>query len=336
MRRITLLAAVFVLAVLPWPAGRASAVRADEDAFALAVLRRDGVVIPFAYFSRSRGFLERGGRWMNDWPLAGKDFDVPLQLSDVPEGWWPFGQPIVSWTAWPSRGGKTEVQSQAPVAVVTHCQLGVGIRTSYRSAEPAPPETAQPYPKDGLATSGSVTVEHPAIVDVSSPEWKAAAAEVQREVTYLEDGQIKLATMAGLGSHPSERDRTATAFVPETIVRVTPRALYFEGVKTYSPRVPLIGRGDAQVPNRCNNLTYSAGWVLFPNEGKPKVEAAARITDCNRDGLVYSLPLGLIPRENAVLYVVQVSGWDYEHYEVLEVRGDRVKSLFSVPGGWCR
>jgi hypothetical protein len=334
---ITLLGVVFVLGALPGPPGPTLGAAAD-DSFALAVLRRDGVILPFAYYdSRRGGLLESGGRWLNPWPLTGKEFEIPLQLSDIPGGWWPREREVRSWTAWPLQGAKTEIQARAPQAVVAHCQLGLGLRTSYTPVEPPPPEAMQPYPKDGLATSGPVTVERPVLLEPSSPEWKAVAEQVQGEVGALEEGVIKVVSFSLRWSHPaSRRERVAAAFVPETIVRVTPRALYFEGVKTYPPLPGLVARGETEVPDRCNILTYAAGWVLLSADGHPKVQASADVTDCNRVGMVYSLPLGLIPRENAVLSVVQVSGWGYERYEVLEVRGDRVKSVFAVPGGWCR
>lgn len=342
-KTITLLVAVLLLAALPWPPG--PAIGAEEGSFSLAVLRRDGIILPFAYHDARRGgLLQPGGRWLNPWPVAGKEIEIPLQLSDIPKGWWPRDREIASWTVWPLQGAKSEVQVRGPEAVVAQCQLALGLRTSYQPSEPAPPEAMQPYPKDGLATSGPVRVVRPALLDTSSPEWKAVAEAVQREVTDLEEGVIKNAAFAswkyGAGqlAHPSSRrDREATAFTVETIVRVTPRALYFEGVKSYPPSTALVPRGDTQVPNRCDVLTYAAGWVLIAKDGQPKVQASAAVTDCNREGMVYSLPLGLIPRDDdAVLSVVQVSGWGYERYEVLEVRGDRVKSVFAVPGGWCR
>lgn len=334
-RLITLLGAVLVLVALPWPPG--PALGAEEDSFALAVLRRDGIVLPFAYYdARPGGLLSKGGRWLNPWPVTGKEFEIPLQLSDVPRDWWPRERPIASWTAWTAQGARSEIESRSPQAVVAHCQMGIGIRTSYQPPEPPPPEMMQPYPKDGLATSGPVTVERPVLLDPSTPEWKAVAERVQIEVTDLEEGLVKNLSFAGQWSHPaSRRERAAMDFDAETVVRVTPRALYFEGVKTYPPPTALVSRGDAQVPNRCNILTYAAGWVFLSPDGKPKVQASAEITDCNREGMVYTLPLGLIPRDDAVLFVAQVSGWGYERYEVLEVRGDRVKAVFAVPGGWC-
>jgi len=335
-RIIPLFAAVLVLATLPWPPG--PAIGAERESFMLAVLRRDGVVIPFAHYNaRTRGLLQRGGRWLNPWPEAGKDFEIPLQLSDVPDDWWPGRQPVTSWTAWPLQGAKTEIESQAPVAVIAHCQLGLGIRTSYKPPEPPPPENVQPYPKDGLATSGPVTVERPVLLEPSANEWKAASEAVATEVTYLEEKVVTSLTFGARWHHPaSSRERATTPFTPETIIRVTPRALYFEGVKTYGPPAGVVGRRGTQVPNRCNILTYAAGWVLFSSDGKPKVRASADVTDCNREGMVYSLPLGIIPQEDGVLSIVQVSGWGYERYEALEVRGDEVKLLLAVPGGWCR
>ncbi|HSK09420.1 MAG TPA: hypothetical protein VK911_07580 [Vicinamibacterales bacterium] len=320
------LGAVLALTVLAPP--QPAFVGAQDASFALAVLRQDGIVIPFAHFD--------GRRWRNRWPVAGKGFPVPLRIADVPGGWWPDGDPITAWTAWRRQGPPVEVTSQAPVSLLIQCQRGLGIRTSYSAAE-KPPDVVQPYPKDGLATAGAVVVEQPRLIEASSSEWRAVDAAVQREVRDLEDKAVK--RFVGAWVHPTPRaQRDKQPFTPEVIMAVTPRAFYFEGVKTYPPAPLAPGEGwrrMAKPRNACNMLTYAAGWVLLDDKGRPTVRASADITDCNREGLVYSLPLGLIRHDDRVFWVVQVSGWGYERYEVMEVRGDEVRSAIATPGGWC-
>ena len=318
------LGSLLVLSALAWPQAAPSG--GTDGPFTLAVLRRDGVVIPFAEFD--------GRRWRNPWPVVGKNVEIPLRLPDIPPGWWPRNTPIEAWTAWPLQGVRAEVRSEAPVTVVAHCQLALGIRTSYKPAESPPPETEQPYPKDGLAASGDVVVERPVVIEASAAEWTAVQEEVQQKVTQLENRVLVHREKNWLRTI-SPGERAKTPFTPEVIMKVSPRAFYFEGIKTYPPQAPTSLGPGRLVRSSCNRLTYAAGWVLVPESGKPKVQASADLTDCDREGMLYSLPLGVIRRGDVLFWVVQVSGWGYERYEVLEVRGDRLKSGIVVPGGWC-
>jgi hypothetical protein len=196
----------------------------------------------------------------------------------------------------------------------------------------------QPYPKEGLATSGDVKVEGTQVLQAESPEWKAVHSVVESELARLETRAFVHAE--GLPSHPATSDeRKRVPFTPELILKVTDRAIYFEGVKTYPPQVRMATeRGRIRIvrSGACDILTYAAGWVLLREDGRPKVTAGAEITDCNREGMVYTLPLGLIRRGDGVLWVIQVSGYGYERYEVLEVKGDDVDSVIATPGGWCQ
>jgi len=45
--------------------------------------------------------------------------------------------------------------------------------------------------------------------------------------------------------------------------------------------------------------------------------------------------IAIVRRGDTVYWVTQVSGYGYERYEVLEVKGDEVKSAIATPGGWC-
>lgn len=313
------------------PRGAAAGAPQDSGEFTLAVLRRDGIVVPFAHYN--------GRRWSNPWPVAGKRFEIPLTMQDIPDGWWPRDEPVTAWTAWPRQGKATRIESGAPVEIRAHCQRGLGIRTTYKPAEAPPPDMVQPYPKDGLAVAGSIAVEPTDEIPASAQEWKAVLSAVEREVNKLEERAVS--GMAGSSSwrHPATRqEREDTPLTPEIVLRVSDRAMYFEGVKTYPPPITLTPLPNGLRVNRsgtCSILTYAAGWVLLDDSGKPEVKAGADVTDCNREGMVYTLPLGKIRRGDTTFWVTQVSGYGYERYEVLEVREDNVKSAIATPGGWC-
>src|SRR5207253_3038803 len=58
----------------------AIASHAAPDMFTVGVLRRDGIVVPFAAYD--------GKQWRNRWLTPGADVDVPIDLRNVPSRWW--------------------------------------------------------------------------------------------------------------------------------------------------------------------------------------------------------------------------------------------------------
>src|SRR3954471_11584112 len=71
----------------------AAPARPDGEAhrFSLGVLRRDGVLIPFAAFDR--------GHWSAPWPAAARDVQIPISIESVPRKWWGPQEPSTQWRA---------------------------------------------------------------------------------------------------------------------------------------------------------------------------------------------------------------------------------------------
>ena len=347
---------------------------ADRARFTLAVLRRDGVVIPFAHYD--------GRKWSNSWVVPTRAFEVPLSLQDVPDKWWPERRPITEWTAWPTQRSSRRVETQGPVLLRAHCQRTVGLRTNFVPAEPPPPDGVQPYPKEGLATTGPLTVEPVQLLNDTAPEWKMVVDSVRDEVTRREREAI--GNLSGAWRHPvPENQRAGAAFEPEVVLRGhDPVAgldvYYFEGVKRYptkprefDPRrdgpggrpeaLPLVQlklaeiarifapgpavaqRGNLQAspqrgnqqPKGCELLTFASGWLMVSPGRKPALRVSVDITDCNREGLVYTLPLGAIRLNGRLVWILQVSGYGYERYEVVAIENGKLNILLAAPGGAC-
>ena len=53
------------------------------------------------------------------------------------------------------------------------CGARLGLTSDYKSRETAPPPTVQPYPKDGLAISGTQPIEAIETVPRTAPEWNS-------------------------------------------------------------------------------------------------------------------------------------------------------------------
>src|SRR4051794_3099954 len=60
--------------------------------FTIAVLRRDGIVSPFAAFD--------GKQWTAPWPGDLRSLDVPIDMPGIPSKWWGKIGSISEMTAW--------------------------------------------------------------------------------------------------------------------------------------------------------------------------------------------------------------------------------------------
>jgi hypothetical protein len=304
--------------------GRAAA----SGKFTLAVLRRDGIVIPFATYS--------GRYWFNYWPTPALQVDVPLSLDFVPKGDWPDKKPVLTWTAWPTSGGSRVINVLKPAWIPAHCMMNVGLQTDYKPREPAPPLEVQPYPKDGLATDGDVRIEPVEILNEKSPDWKTVIAEVSAAVTKEETKGVRALEQYDWRHPDTLSARAATPLNLDVLCR-TPgaaagsRVYYFEGSKRYRNPDPKLRVGGKS----CDIITFARGWLLQPATGEPTRDVKVNLTDCRMEGIVYTLPLGAFRIKKDLFWAVQVSGWLYERYDVLELT-DKVKSRRETPGGWCR
>jgi hypothetical protein len=311
----------------------------ERPGLTFAVLRRDGVILPFATFD--------GDRWSNRWP-AEMAAEVPIGLGDVPKGWWPGSQVRTEWTAYLTSGATQAIKAQAPTLVNIHCTRRVALRTDFMSLEPAPPPDYQPYPKSGLAVTGTSTaaVERVELVPPTSPEALEVAGRVASSVTEAENGAVR--AWSAHWSHPaSAKVRATTPVTLEVLARTAgpnpnSKTYYFEAVKKYPgffqlpARTPLV-TSSADLPQMCEYITFAGGWVFGAQPGevvKPLV--GAELTNCNRDGIAYTLPLGAVRSGGRLFWIVQVSGWNFERYDVVEVRTKDVKTALTVGGGACQ
>src|ERR1700745_2227671 len=102
-------------------AGALAAGQAAPPVFGIGVLRRDGIVIPFADFD--------GKRWLENWPRAGQAVDVPVNVRSVPARWWGKAGPHDKWQVWTRSEGPATVRVRQPDWVPVHCMRQIGLRT---------------------------------------------------------------------------------------------------------------------------------------------------------------------------------------------------------------
>jgi len=316
---------VLASAVLLGAVGVAREGAPASPSFTIAVLRRDGVIIPFASVDATR--------WRNHWAEPGDRHEIPVAVDDTPKGWWQNGTPSAAWTAWPVRGERQPIKALQVVNLTAQCQRHTGLKTDYRSAEPDVPPRMQPYPKDGLATLGDVTIERVEILDDQSPDWQKAIEAIAKPAAEAETKYMGLAAVTW--KHPFSADQRArTPLALEALYRsegAVPgrRHYYFEAVKRY-PRNPW-----TPAKKGCDLLTYAVGWIDQERDAPMDATVTVLMSDCQREGLVYTMPLGAVRLDGGLFWIVQRAAWDYERYDVIEMARARWRVILKTPGGQC-
>ncbi len=291
--------------------------------FRLAVVRRDGILLPFATYD--------SGRWTNTWPPPSDRGEVPISLHDIPRKWWGNGGPPAptQWKFWPAAGGaSTSLRTLAPTWFTSQCEMSFGLRTDHTSDEQIP-LSVQPYPKDGLATAGDIPVERIAILNGASADWVFANDVVRDSLTAKEDEWLGNAR----GAVGNRSLRHGTRIVMEALYRspgleAGSSIFYFEATKRY----PGITREDGQ---KCDIVLMGGGWIARDRTGRADSGMRLSLTYCDMTGVEFMLPLGLIRLDGQALWVVQWAGWGQERYAVIDADLRRVTEVFSTWGGRC-
>ena len=135
---------------------------APKLTFSLGVLRRDGILIPFASFN--------GNDWITPWPTSDTGVSLPIGLQDVPKPWWGPTGPAAVWTAvMVADGSRRPLKLDKPVQVRVFCGGRVGLATDYTGGEPVDPRQPS-VAKDALATAGDLTVQPINMISLYSPD----------------------------------------------------------------------------------------------------------------------------------------------------------------------
>ncbi len=318
---VTLRAALVAasLALLVVGPERSGAAAPAADRFTLGILRRDGIVTPFATFD--------GKHWSNAWPKPLRHVDdVPVTLGSVPRWWWGRPGPRETWQAWVGPGERVELHVKGADVYDAQCLQQIGLRTDYRSSEPVPGRDAQPYPKDGLAVSPPYPIERIDVMPIPAITPPLVAAFNDAEALAWLDapkGPVRTLFLP---------QREAVPIAIEAVYAagdLSSRVYYFEVVRRYESNAP-------ERIAECAGLTYGAGW--FAREGNGplrKLSFEATITSCDRNGLLYMLPLGGVRADGRLFWIAQWSGWNVEQYNIVEIKPSGTADVLRVFGGGC-
>ena len=318
---LSLVLGVLVPALLA-PTLPAPPIAQDEEApFVLGVLRRDGVVIPFASFG--------GKNWESRWPDELRWTDLPITLGDVPPRWWGKAGPPSSLTIWAEGTARGSIHLDRPVMITPACERRIGVTSDYRSTEIPPPPSVRPYPKEGLVTSGPEPIVLPLRVSQGNAEWVAATKVLAGPMDAAEQSAINQFTD---WKHPVKRDdRKKIPIEIEALYRAPMdaegwTAYHVEVIKRYPP-----GPKD----EGCGLVTSATGWVAIGPKGKHWTQLYARITYCDRKGVAYFLPLGLMNLRGRRYWIFQASGYDSEGYAIVRPTSKAIEPVVSYTAGRC-
>ena len=288
-----------------------------QHRFTLAVVRRDGILVPIANYDN--------GHWFRRWPVPANERDVPIDLGQVPAEWWGIEGPTAKWTLWTPDGRSRPLQVTAPLAFGAHCLMNVGLETDYRSLLPRPPLDQHHYPKDGLATTGTPPIDRVSVMTADN-SWAAFERLVQPQVERLE-ARLGVRLPLSLATTPVKLEVLCIADGP------TPgtHTAYFEATKRYR-------LADGTGPNPCGPVTFAAGWVHREADGRGTLYPTARTqaSDCSMWDVDFGVPLGVIRVDGETIWVMEMSRWGGERYDLVRVTATTTSVILSVPGGSCR
>lgn len=293
----------------------------ERARFTLGVLRRDGIVIPFAAYDAKR--------WAAPWPEETRFLDVPINLASVPRRWWGPAEPPRTMTVWADGQSRGQVSIGDPTFVRTACGRRIGLRTNYKPSLPPPPPIESPYPKDGLVVSGSLRIDAAQEVSRESPEWRVAAVMLLDDFDREENIAVQAFTR---WKHPVPRQqRRRVPLQLEALYRAPmddPEwvAYYVEAVKQYPP---------GPTDDECGLLTFARGWLAVGKGDLRAVNLFAQVTYCDRSGVAFMLPLGLVRVGGETHWVYQISGYERETYLVSRPTPKGITHQAGYSAGFC-
>lgn len=289
---------------------------------AVAILRRDGLIFPFASFNRDA--------WTVTWPLDVDPLEVPARLEGIPRKWWGQAKPG-RWRVYPPAGGPTTIEIAQPMVMRVFCSPRLWLATSYKSPFELPPVTVDPFPKDGLAISGDVPVEPVETLSPANPDWGKLTVDLLDEFNRAEDTTIDGVRRTAGWRHPvPPATRRRMPLRIESWYRAASSepgwtVSYVESVRAYEPRPEEKG---------CGLETLISGWVHHKDGVLKRVTGlSGKLTYCDRVGATFMLPFGRIRPKEKEYWIFQLSGWESEWYGVAEVGRERARHIIEVPAG---
>ena len=305
---------------------RQEAERPRGDRGVLAIVRQDGLLVPFAAVD--------GDRWLAPWPGGLRGLDVPVTLDAIPKAWW-GGRVPGGWREFSTDGTSSPIALEAPVVYQVACERRLAVKTD-RPRTVLPAAAEGPFPKTGLAASDGLVLDRIESVERSGRSYPDLAVDLLPAFNRAEENVLKSLGDFARWKHsiPADARRKVPVRI-EAWYRSPMRApgssvSYIEAVRAYAPRPDDDG---------CGLETFFTGWVQHDRgpETPARTDIHARVMYCDRATALYMLPLGRLQTQKRMYWIFQLSGWDQEWYEVVEIAPGRPRFVVEhYGGGTCR
>jgi hypothetical protein len=319
---LVLMCAVAVLLAACGGSGRGGDAAAEPTGpIVAAVVRSDGVLVPFATFEAGKwapphysSIAGLTAPWFADRldALGTWTLQTPLALTDL------LGQPL------------TVRVTGDPVQVASHCERVWGLPTDLPGT---PTPDHEGHRNVGVAFAGDAA---PSVVTQLGP----SPGESDKPLRYLgplfDAAEARAAAeRSGRGGYEPRAVGPAVAKTPlafmrlHRVGRVAGVELYlFEAVRTYAP-VPAR-------PYDCDDLTVMTGWLAEGRLGALSLlDSQTQLTDCHRKGSAIVQPMAALELgRHLVVFTIDLH-YEDETYSVFQVGPNAVSRALSVSGGGC-
>lgn len=282
--------------------------------FTLGVMRRDGLIVPFAAFD--------GKRWTSPWPQPRFQLEIPINLQSIPKAWWGAPGIQVDWQIWVSGvAAARTVHAVQPDWIPAHCLRQIALKSDYRSDRSAPALTEQPYPKDGLVVAPAQPLDRIVVVPPGGTYAETLAGSLRE---HFNQAELEVDREFG---HPIPRK------IREPLQPVI-EALYSygdEGTRTYYIEASRTYRSS----EKSCRIAFGTGWFTRDGDATKWLDMAVDLLPCNKYGATYMLPFGVMRVGTRAFWIAQYAGWDHERYVVIELKKNAVEAVVSAWGGGC-
>jgi hypothetical protein len=286
---------------------------AQDEKFAIAIVRANGGLIPFASYA--------GGQWTKAWPEADEALEPTPNIENVPSVWLKRGERVPNrWWLWPITGDKP-IQTKIKGVEVTdaHCQGQVALTTTL------PTKEGYDHLKLGVAVDSDRALGRIEEVNRADADWKAAQKVITASFSRLEATKAAASNQRLIQETPSPAPEIRTLYRE---AKSSQSPLYFTAVKKYRTR-------DPRDP-RCEILTIMTGWLSPGDNGNMSLIAPkVYLTNCDAMEVDTALPLAVIRAGGRLFWVLQEHGYEDEKYVVAEIAPVQVRYVISVNGGGC-
>ena len=290
----------------------ALAASAAQQRFAVAIVRPDGRLVPFA--------AHEDGRWEPAWPTPEYAPGRP-SIADVQSAWRKRGEPVPrTWRVWLASGAPSfETRVTGLEVVRAHCGEQVALATGLRAVKVDHPG------KPGIATDSEVPVTAIQAVPRTDATWGIAEAFLAPHINRMERAAAE-AERRALPAHDSPIAELRRLY-REAGSAMSP--LYFVAEKKYSTaRSP-------QDPG-CTDTTVVTGWLFPDGVGRFTLhDAKVFLTDCDEKVARTAWPLAAIHLPNQLVWILQEHGYEDESYVVADITARGVRRALEVGGGGC-